>query len=479
MKQPDPEPSDVEVALGKLVAYRNDPVLFVREVMKGEPDERQAEIMRAVAEPGSRVSVRSGHGVGKSTCLAWLILWFVSLMRDCKVPCTAPSSNQLFDNLWAEIALWRGRMDGVFASELRQLADRLEVIGSEKTRFAAARTASRDRPEALQGFHAKNLMFVVDEASGVLDEVFTGPVEGALSTEGARIVMMSNPTRSEGYFYDSHHKDRKNWKCFTLNAEECKRVSPEECRRKAEKYGRDSNYYRVRVLGEFPLASQDQLIPLEWVTSAVGRDIEKDTGQRRIAGLDVARFGDDSTAFVIRQGPVITYIEEWSGQDLMQTVGRIVRAYREKRMFDVVAVDVIGMGGGVVDRLREQGIPVYSVNVAEASSMRGGFHRLRDELWWSCREWFEGKGVRIEPGLELTDKLIGELTTVRYKVLSAGKILVESKDEMKKRKLASPNIADSVCLTFTVQGVKGAGWLGGGVVEGGGTAVEFADYYSV
>ncbi len=444
-----------------IIRYRSDVVAFVREVIHAEPDEDQEAILRAIAEPGSRVSVKSGHGTGKTATLAWAILWFLCCHGDCKIPCTAPSSNQLFDNLWAEIGKWRARLNGWFAAGLRQLSDRLEVIGAERTRFAAARTAKKEQPEALQGFHATNLLFVVDEASGVPEEVFT-VAEGSLSTPGARMVLISNPTRSDGYFYDSHHKDRARWRCFTLNAERSPRVSREETERKAAKYGRESNYYRVRVLGEFPLASDDTLIPLEWVTSAVGRDIIIPAGtMRRVAGLDVARFGDDACALAVRRGPVLTFLDEWRQTDLMATVGRVVRAYRQDHLFDLVAVDVIGMGSGVVDRLREQSIPVLGVNVAEAPAMQGRFMRLRDQLWWEAREWFQGRGCRIEPGLcagnrvtgdNLGDQLTAELTTIRYGIESSGKVKVEGKDEMKKRGLASPNLADAVCLTFAVTG---------------------------
>ena len=452
--------SDIPENLMKMVGkYRADPVAFVREVIHAEPDEEQQGILRAIAKPGARVSVSSGNGCGKTTTLAWVILWFLCMYGDCKIPCTAPSSNQLFDNLWAEIGKWRSRMNGWFAASLRQLSDRLEVIGAERTRFAVARTAKKEQPEALQGFHAANLLFALDEASGIPEEIFQ-VAEGSMSTPGARMIMISNPTRNDGYFYDSHHKDRARWQTFTLNAEKSLRVSPAECERKALKYGRDSNYYRVRVLGQFPLASDDTMIPLEWVTSAIGRDIIVTQGaHKRIAGLDVARFGDDACALVIRQGPKVSHIDQWRQIDLMATVGRVVKAYRVDHLFDCVAVDMIGMGSGVLDRLKEQGIPVMGVNVAESPSMNPDMYmRLRDQLWWECRSWFQSRGCRIDSGLcvanahgdNLGDQLTAELTTIRYKIESSGKIKAEGKDEMKRRGLDSPNIADALCLTFAV-----------------------------
>ena len=432
---------------------------FVREVIHAEPDVDQAAILMAISKPGARVSVSSGNGCGKTTTLAWVILWFLCLHGDCKIPCTAPSSNQLFDNLWAEIGKWRSMMNGWFAVSLRQLSDRLEVIGAERTRFAVARTAKKEQPEALQGFHAGNLLFALDEASGIPEEIFQ-VAEGSMSTPGARMIMISNPTRNDGFFYDTHHKDRARWQTFVLNAEKSARVSPEECQRKALKYGKDSNYYRVRVLGQFPLASDDTMIPLEWVTSSIGRDIIVTPGaHKRVAGLDVARFGDDACALAVRQGPKLMHLDQWRQTDLMSTVGRVVQAYRKAQLFDCVAVDMIGMGSGVLDRLREQAIPCIGVNVAESPSMQPDLYmRLRDQLWWECRSWFQGRGCRIDPmlckagptGDNLGDQLTAELTTIRYKIESSGKIKAEGKDEMKRRGLDSPNIADALCLTFAV-----------------------------
>jgi hypothetical protein len=173
----------------------------------------------------------------------------------------------------------------------------------------------------------------------------------------------------------------------------------------------------------------------------------------RVAGLDVARYGDDASSLVVRQGKVISHLKRWRGADLMETVGRVVSAWRDENIFDHLFVDVIGMGAGVYDRLKEVGVPCTAVNVGETSALGDRFNRLRDELWWKCREYFEGKTVRIESSA-LTEDLIGELTGVTYKVLSStGKIKVEGKQEMKNRGVASPDMADALCLTFA-QGVR-------------------------
>lgn len=163
-------------------------------------------------------------------------------------------------------------------------------------------------------------------------------------------------------------------------------------------------------------------------------------------GLDVGRFGDDSTALAKRKGNVqLAPTREWFGKDLMQTVGMLKNEYDsaiEKPV--VICIDVIGLGAGVVDRAKELGLPVAGVNVAESASADDRYSRLRDELWFKAREWLEAKDCKLADD----DPLIAEMTTPKYSILSNGKIKVESKDEMRKRGVASPNRADAWLMTF-------------------------------
>jgi len=427
------------------IGYQADPQAFIREIILADPTEQQSSLVTAIATPGAHVSIRSGHGTGKTTSLSWVVLWFLSCFPNAKIPCTAPTGHQLFDLLWPEIHKWRDRMHSPWRQAIKITADRVAITGMEKTQFAVARTARPENPEALQGFHADNLLFLIDEASGVPEKVFE-VAEGALSTKNARVIMTGNPTRTDGYFFRSHHQDRALWDTLHFNCLGSPLVDPLYPQQMAQKYGEDSNIYRVRVLGEFPKASDDVLIPLYLIEDAVGRDVEFPISET-IAALDVARFGDDANAFLIRKGLSVNYIEEWRNKDLMQTTGKIVEAYR-KKMFDRIMVDSIGLGAGVVDRLIEMNVPAIAVNVAESSAQKENFSRLRDQLWWACREFFTEKQGRIDPWVDHLDDLIGELSAVRYKILSNGKIKIEDKDEMKKRGLLSPNIADALCLTF-------------------------------
>jgi hypothetical protein len=274
--------------------------------------------------------------------------------------------------------------------------------------------------------------------------------EGALSTAGAFVVMAANPTRQSGYFYDSHHKMRASWAALHWDGTKSPMVDKSYIAQMAQKYGIQSSVYKVRVLGEF-VGAADGVIPLEWCESAKIREVAC-TGGPIIWGVDVARFGDDSSSLAKRQGNwQLEPVEEWWGKDTMQTTGLVKAEWdatpKDKRPV-AINIDVIGIGAGVVDRLKELGLPVAGINVAESEAVNGSkerqFNRLRDELWWKSREWLARKDCKLADD----DETIAELTVPTYSILSNGLIKVEGKDEMKKRGVKSPNRADSWNLTF-------------------------------
>jgi len=426
---------------------RRDPVVFCREALQVTPLPWQEEALRLVAAH-DRVAIRSGHGVGKSAFLAWLVLWFLVTRGNARIPCTAPTRHQLADVLWSEIAKWRRRMRPELAAHITMSGDYVALADAPHECFAVARTARRDQPEAFQGFHGENLLFIADEASGVEDTVFEAG-EGAMATPGAKTVLAGNPTRTSGYFYNAFHRDRAAWKTVCVPCADSAMVATDYARGMAERYGADSNIYRVRVLGEFPTAEEDQVIALALCESAVRRDVAAIEGARIKWGVDVARFGPDRSALAKRRGNVLLEpVKAWRNKTLMEVAGLIRDEYarcREDEVPDEILVDTIGLGAGVLDRLREDGLPARGVNVGAATTdANGRFLRLRDELWWRAREWFE-TGTAVLPD---DQALIGELSLPRYSFNSDGRIKVESKDEMKSRAVQSPDLADAFCLTF-------------------------------
>ncbi len=418
--------------------WYHDPYRFVIEALRAKPTDQQKLVLKAIT-PGTHASIRSGHGVGKTALLSWLILWFICTRADARIPCTASTHSQLRDILWPEIAKWMNELPLQYQAALEWQTERVIWIERKNTWFSVARTARKEAPEALQGFHSSNLLFIVDEASGVPSEVFE-VAEGALTKENVISVMTGNPTRLSGEFYRSHHADRHLWKTFHFSSEDSPLVSPDYVDRIARKYGKDSDVYRVRVKGDFPLAETNTFIPLPLVEAA--RTVECEPGKRVVWAVDPARFGDDESALVKRAGSKVVEVSGIRKRDTMEVAGWVASQAKKEKP-DSIFVDVIGIGSGVFDRLKEQGFPVTAVNVAERASDSEFYARVRDELWGAVKD-------ALKDGLSLPDdeELSAQLSAPKYKFDSAGRIVIERKEDMKKRGVDSPDRADSLCLTY-------------------------------
>jgi phage terminase large subunit len=394
-----------------------------------------------------RHSTRSGHGTGKTTVIAMLAVWFVLTHHDSKTVITANSQDQLRDNVWAELKKTAGYLPEPLRSQIQIDEERMFVKAAPELAFVVRRTASKSKPESLAGIHAKHVLYLVDEASAIDDIVFE-TAQGSLSTPGACACLFSNPTRTSGFFYDTHNLLRARWRTYVVSSEDVPRARG-HIQDIVQAYGKGSSKYRVRVLGEFPTADDDTVIPLEWAEAAVNRDVVR-LEYLPIWGVDVARFGDDKSALAKRQANrLLEPVKTWHNLDTMQLSGIIHNEYyatHEDMRPKEILIDVIGVGSGVVDRCREMGLPARGINVAESNATDDRCMRLRDEIWWKCREWFESKDCSIPDD----QKLIGELVVPTYDFHSSGRIVVEPKSEMKKRvpNMGSPDLADALCLTF-------------------------------
>ena len=266
------------------------------------------------------------------------------------------------------------------------------MIEAPQESFTVARTARPEKPEALQGLHSKHVLILVDEASGVAESIFEAG-RGALSSEESFVVLTSNPTRLEGLFFETHHKLKAMWGTLQVNGEDCPLQSQLFRDELIHQYGRDSNVYRVRVMGDFPLEESDSVIPMHLCEAAAVRDV-KAFGPP-VWGVDVARFGGDRTVLIKRcTNATLAAHLSWSGMDTMQSSGKIYAEWNTTLPEDrpgVIFVDVIGVGAGVLDRLLELNLPAVGVNVAEATSIDDRYSRLRDELWFRARRWLEKK----------------------------------------------------------------------------------------
>lgn len=427
-------------------------MLFVREVLGEEPDPWQCDLLNAVAQGERRISVRSGHGVGKTACLSWLIIWWTLCRFPQKTVATAPTSSQLFDALASEVKGWIGKLPPELQALIEIKAERIELISKPSESFVAFKTSRAETPEALAGVHSENVLLIGDEASGIPEQVFEA-ASGSMSGHTATTVLAGNPVRSSGLFYDTHHSLRDIWHTIHVSCADCSRVSSDFITDMARRYGEKSNAFRVRVLGEFPLADDDTVIPFDLMEAALKRDVTPKL-VKPIWGLDCARFGMDRSALAKRQGNVLTEkVKSWTQLDTMELAGRVKAEYdscTESTKPSEICVDSIGLGAGVCDRLRELGLPARGINVSESPAMGHRFANLRAELMWAVRDWLSLRDCNICAD----DALGAELVMIKYKFTSSGKIQIESKADIKKRGFASPDVADSFILTFASSAVS-------------------------
>lgn len=445
------------------------PERFVREVLKAEPEEYQLDLLRAFGRGDRRISFRSCHGVGKTTGAAWLCTIMLCTRFPQKTAITAPTKGQLEDALMSEIEMWMNQLP----PELRELYNitkhRIEFIPDPAASFLTAKTARDENPEALQGVHSDHVLLVGDEASGIAEKVFEASA-GSMSGKNRQMALFSNPVRTTGFFHSTHHELADQWHTIHVTGEPgttrgpnsyySPRVPPDFLKQIADTYGRSSNAYRVRALGEFPHSDADTIVPYELIELAQQREIEFPEGMSEVWGLDVARFGDDDNALVRRNRLcVLPLIQTWNGIDLMKTTGRLKRAYDDAEVKpDLILIDEIGYGAAVVDRGRELGLPVRGVNVSERDGVDERYHNLRTELWFKGREWLDGRNrglpARCNCGKchgkeDHAFQLAQQLARTKYAVAeSSGKLLAEPKSAMKKRGYKSPNIADAYLLTL-------------------------------
>lgn len=422
---------------------RQDPVFFVRQVLGGDPWKKQEEILKAVRDH-KRVAVRACHGVGKTKVAAWVALWFLYTHPNSKVITTAPTWHQVENLLWREI-------HAAHAASRIPLGGKVLQTQIELGKQWFALGLSTDKPERFQGFHAEDILLIVDEASGVDQQIFDA-AEGFLTSTGAKLLLIGNPTQLSGEFYNAfrsplYHKihisafDSPNLKAGKVVRPYL--VTQEWVEEKRLKWGEDSPLWYSRVLGEFPEQGDDTLIPLAWIEAAQQRWQALAPGEPIELGVDVARYGSDTTVIMLRQGSRAEIVTQLRGQNTMEIAGRTIEALRKTKA-TVAKVDVIGIGAGVVDRLEEQRYPVQEMNSSEAAYDNERFVNKRAEWYWALRERFQSGDIAIPPD----DELASQLASLKYKFDSRGRIQIESKEEMRKRGLPSPDKADALMLAF-------------------------------
>ena len=422
-------------------------LVWAKLQVNGNPNAAHSDQLRALSKKFG-LSIMSGVGTGKGALASLLIMWFLSVFPYPKCVAVSPSARQLRDNLWSELAKWHQK------SKIRDWfvwqSDKFflkECDGQQwfiSARTANPRNSAEEQAETLAGIHEDFVLIVGDEATGVPDPVFR-PLEATLTRKCNLCLLTFNPTRGKGFAFDTQFKERSQWVTFRWNAEESELVTRESIERLEKKYGRESNAFRIRVLGLPPLSGDNEVIPWDYIEDAVNREVEPFPDDKLIYSLDVGAGGDDSV-LLKRLGPKVLSLDARGYNESTKIVDWVVREALNDTPA-VIYVDVIGWGfgvGGEIDRrVRPAGIDVRHVKVSEKAFDQDRFRLLRDELWWRMREAFE-KGI-----ISIVDDPIlkGDLNAPRYDD-SSGVIIIESKDKMKARGVASPNRADSMMMTF-------------------------------
>ena len=411
---------------------------FVRVVLRATPTKQQLGVIKAIDGGDRKISIRSGHGSGKTAMLSWIVLWWGIFHSDAKIPMTAPTGHQLYDLLMPEIRKWRECLPDMLKREVEIKTEKIDFANGS---FAVPRTARKDQPEALQGFHAENLAFIIDEASGIPQEIFE-VAEGALTGENSLVIMAANPTRTEGYFYDSHHKNRWQWRCFQFNVEESENVSKKWIEEKRRQYGEDSDVYRVRVKGEFPKQSSNAVFSLQEVEDATNREVYDDSGGE-VWALDVADYGDDKSVLAKRTGKYFHEVTARSGLNLPDLAGWLIYEYNNAgRKPSVIFVDAIGIGSSLPAVCFEKGLDiVVGVKASNQATDSKKYHNKRAEWYYTLKEILQDGRIPDD------DELIGELMAQKYKISSTGKLQLVEKDEIKKELGRSPDKSDAMALT--------------------------------
>lgn len=402
-----------------------------------------------------RMAVSSGHGIGKSTMVAWIVNWIMSTRPHAKGTVTANTFVQLRDKSWASIRRWTSLC--LTGDWFTVTSDRMYHTANPSSWFCAAQSCKEENSEAFSGQHAADStsFYVVDEGSAVPDKIYE-VAEGGLTDGEPMIFVFGNPTRSAGTFHRICFGSlRKRWDAQSIDSRECHFTNKKQLAEWAEDFGVDSDFYRVRVRGLPPAASDLQFISSTLVHDAQDREALSLGGEALVCGLDVARGGEDQSVFRFRRGtdartiPSIrlTGAETRDSMRLVTLAADVLEREFEGERVGTMFVDGTGIGGPIVDRLRQLG----HRNVLEVSfgakSPSTKFANMRSYIWGKLRDWL------AHGALDKSSRLEFDLMGPSYKHDAQDRVILESKEQMKSRGIDSPDDADALALTFAASTV--------------------------
>jgi len=391
-----------------------------------------------------RKATSSGHGIGKSALTAWLVNWIVSTRPHCKGVVTANTSPQLETKTWAEVAKWTRRCitGHWFDVSTGKGSMRLVHKGYPESWRVDAQTCREENSESFAGLHAANStpFYIFDEASAIPERIWEVG-EGGMTDGEPMWFVFGNPTRNTGKFFECFNRQRHRWHGVKIDSRTAKMPNKKQIQEWVDDYGEDSDFVRIRVKGEFPRAGSCQFIASDIVEGAVSREVEVPQGSPKLFGVDVARFGDDQSVILRRHGRKVEEIHKFRGLDTMELSAKVaeyINIYKPDHTF----IDEVGVGAGVVDRLKQLGYSIIPVNSANKADDERQWSNKRAEMWGRMKEWLGGADIPADQELE------SDLVAPEYGYDAKMRVQLEKKSDMKKRGMASPDCADSLALTF-------------------------------
>lgn len=415
------------------------------------PLEWQADLMKAIrdglisAQDAIQIAVASGHGIGKSAFVSMIICWAMATCPNTRGVVTAGTEGQLSTKTQPEVAKWARMM--ICAHWFECTATKIYAKDHPESWRLDFVPWNESNPEAFAGLHnlGRRIIVLIDEASQVA-RIIWETIRGALTDKDTEILFFAfgNPTRNSGEFFECFGKNKHRWITRQIDSRAVPITNKTQIQQWVDDYGEDSDFVRMRVRGVFPRAGANQIVSGEAVEKA---RLREQPLQRSpcIIGVDIARFGDDQTVIAVREGDRLHPLIKRRGMDLMQAAG-LVADMIVRYQPDAVLVDEVGMGSGVVDRLRQLGHTIMGVSAGATATDRTTYSNLSAEMWARMGNWLERTGC-IPADIELEQ----ELTAREYRYDAQNRIQLEKKSDMKKRGLSSPDCADALALTFAVQ----------------------------
>jgi phage terminase large subunit len=443
---------------GKSLAAKiaSSPRWFAKKIFGLDTWDRQEEVVASIFTH-KRTAVRGCVSSTKTFAAALATMaWLLAHPRDGRVFHLAPSFRQVDTNMWGYLRA----LDAKATANGTPIG--AKVYKEPRIEFGPGwgyMGFSTDNPHNVHGIHGPNDLIVLDDAHGIPQQIFD-ELENMFAGGNTRLLMLFNPVVLQGETYNCAHVNKGIWNNIVIAFADLKRayqaghIMPGALQQEAvdlwaRKFGVKSSFYLSKVDAQYPLEEKDCVVPLSWVEAAVLREVPPAGVGQVWHGQDVARFGDDESARCTIEGRRALPIDARQGDRTTETAGRLIAEIRSKG--GAAAVDVIGVGSGVVDTCYEQGVSVIAVNVAEKSEVldeagKEKFADLRSEMYWGGREALDPLAADAL-AIDADDKqLHGELSSIKWKFDGKGRIRVESKEDMKKRLGHSPDRADAFCL---------------------------------